>query len=324
VGKSTVAVALAAALVARGEEVLLAEVSADVEGPSVLGPRFGLPAVGAEPRRAGERLSLVQVSAAEGHRRFLQEVVHSRLMAEAAVRSKALRRFLEAGPAFRELGVLYHLLSLLRQERRDGRPLYPRIVVDLPATGHALALAQLPAMVLRFLPGGPIGTAVREGHDFLRDKAKTGVVLVTLPERLPVSEVLELSAALVPLELSHAATVVNRVPPDPFTPAQREEAARVLESHPKLWGARLFGRLTRAREALGLLREAPVHRGADDTPGGGVPLLQLQELPASDALTPSLLATALSAGLPGAAVAGTAGGTAGAAPGAAGPREVGA
>lgn len=292
VGKSTVAATLAAALVARGEEVLLAEVSADAEGPSALGPPFGLGRVGPTPRPVAERLSLVQVSAAEGHRQFLHDVLHARVLAEAAVRSRALRRFLEAGPAFRELGVLYHLLHLLRQARpgrgpRGGTPLYPRMVVDLPATGHALALAQLPAVVERLLPGGPIGTAVREGHALLRDPARTGVVLVTLPEQLPVSEVLELSQALPPLELPHAATVVNRLPEDPFAPTEREEARRLLAAHPRLWGARLFARLERTREATGLLAAAPLHRE------GRVALLTLPEVPAEEAQAPARLAARL-------------------------------
>jgi arsenite/tail-anchored protein-transporting ATPase len=203
-------------------------------------------------------------------------------MAEAAVRSRALRRFLEAGPAFRELGVLYHLLHLLRQTRRGGGPLYPRLVVDLPATGHALAMAQLPDLVEQMLPVGPVGTAVREGHAFLRDPASTGVVLVTLPERLPVSEVLELATALRPLQLPHTATVLNRMPEDPFTHAERDEARRLVTAHPHLWGARLFARLERAQAAAAQLRGAPVH--AD------VPVLTLPELPPREALEPPRLA----------------------------------
>ena len=72
------------------------------------------------------------------------------------------RRFLAAAPTFPEMGVLYRLLDLVRAKRRDGTDEHEMIIVDLPATGHALALAQIPASLLRVIPSGPIAAAVRE------------------------------------------------------------------------------------------------------------------------------------------------------------------
>ena len=60
------------------------------------------------------------------------------------------------------------------------------------ATGHALALAQIPEFLTRVIPGGPIFRAAQEGVTFLTDPSMTGCVIVTLPETLPVTEALDL------------------------------------------------------------------------------------------------------------------------------------
>ena len=88
--------------------------------------------------------------------------------------------------------------TLVRAKRRDGSDEHELIIVDLPATGHALALAQIPASLLRVIPTGPIANAVREGLDLLTDPARTGAIVVTLPETLPVSEALELVQGIEP------------------------------------------------------------------------------------------------------------------------------
>jgi arsenite/tail-anchored protein-transporting ATPase len=248
VGKSTLAAALARAAVRAGRSVLLAELSPGLEGPSALAPLVGARDAGPEVTQVEPRLSFVRLAAAEGHRRFLRDVLPLRLMADAALRSRALRRFLEAGPALREMGVLYQMLDLVRQTQRDGRFTHPLCVVDLPATGHALGLASLPRAILSVLPGGPIGRAVREGLDFLQDPGRTAALLATLPEPLPVSEALHLSAELRGLELPLAAVLLNRMPEDPFPePRARAALEALLARHGPHEGSRALARLELAR-----------------------------------------------------------------------------
>ncbi|MFY0582216.1 arsenic transporter [Cystobacter fuscus] len=200
-----------------------------------------------------ERLSFVRLSAIEGQRLFLQDILPLRVMADAAMRMRALRRFLEAAPALREMGVLYQMLYLIRLTRPDGKAQHPLCILDLPATGHALALAALPDTLLSVMPGGPIGRSVREGLTLLRDPALTGTVLVTLPEPLPVSETLELAGAIKTHGIPLAAGVLNRMPDNPFSPDGRDAVKRLLEAHGPHRGQRALGRLDRARAAQGRL-----------------------------------------------------------------------
>ncbi|MET0404691.1 MAG: ArsA-related P-loop ATPase [Cystobacter sp.] len=275
VGKTTVAAALARAAVNAGRRVLLAEVElggAESHGsPSPLASLVGARPSGAQVTPVSERLSFVRLSAIEGQRLFLQDVLPLRVMADAAMRMRALRRFLEAAPALREMGVLYQMLHLIRLQRPDGGAQHPLCILDLPATGHALALAALPDTLLAVMPGGPIGRSVKEGLALLRDPALTGTVLVTLPEPLPVSETLELATAIQRHGIPLAAGVLNRMPDNPFSPDGRDAVKRLLEAHGPHRGQRALGRLDRARTAQERLQA-----------GFPAPLLTLPELPGPD------------------------------------------
>jgi anion-transporting ArsA/GET3 family ATPase len=148
------------------------------------------------------------------------------------------------------MGVLYRLLDLVRAKRKDGSFEHEMIIVDLPATGHALALAQIPASLLRVIPSGPIAAAVKEGLAFLRDPQQTGAIVVTLPETLPVSEAIELVRGIEQHEIPLAQVFVNRVPFDPFSDDERTAARRILDGRPPTLGARTLERIERAKTSL--------------------------------------------------------------------------
>ena len=274
VGKTTFAAALARAAVVSGQRVLLAEVEVSPdekqEGPSPLATLVGVHAPGPRITEVSPNLSFIRLSAVEGQRLFLRDVLPLRVMADAAMRTRALRRFLEAAPALREMGILYQMLHLIRRTRPDGSPLYPLCILDLPATGHALALAALPDALMSVIPGGPIGRSAREGLGLLRDPGLTGALLVTLPEPLPVSETLELAAAIQRHRIPLAASVLNRVPENPFSPDGRAAVERLLDTHGPHRGQRALARLDRARAAEARL--------AGNLPA---PLLTVPELSAS-------------------------------------------
>jgi anion-transporting ArsA/GET3 family ATPase len=258
-GKTVLAAALARLAVSAGKRVLACEVGRDMTSPS---PLLGLLAPEAkaanEPQRIGERLAHLVLRGDDGVREFLRDALPFKFMADRALKVDAVRRFLDAAPAFAEMGVLYRGMRLIDQTRKDGAPEYDVMILDAPASGHTLAFASLPDTILKVFTGGPIATAARAGIALLRDPSKTTCVAATLPEALPVSEVTELCVGLRQRGVHIGAVVANQVPHDPFT----EEERAALASHlpHEVLGRRALVRIDKAAEALARLRElgAPI------------------------------------------------------------------
>jgi len=268
VGKTTLAAALARLAAWSGKRVLVAEVAADVNAPSPVAEALGGERSGEEPVKVAPGIRCVLLTPTMGHRRFLQDTFPVKIVADAAMRSTAIRRFLSAAPAFGELGVLYRMLDLLRKRRPDDHFEHEVVIVDSPATGHALAITQLPEMILKIIPGGPIGRAVREGLSLFTDPQHTSTLVVTLPESLPVSEALELTEGLSKNHIPMAGIVVNRVPQDPFTADERAQVDSLNACEGPLLGERALKRLDRARAAVARLRQC-----------SRLPVVDLPELP---------------------------------------------
>jgi anion-transporting ArsA/GET3 family ATPase len=212
----------------------------------------------------------------------MEFVLPVRALARAALRSKALERLLVAAPSFQEMGVYYHLLSLLRDET-NGEPTYDCIILDMPATGHTLALTGLPDVLLQIMPTGPIAAAFREGQTYLNNPARGGAIVVTLPELLPVTESLELMEGLRETRVEILAIAVNKVLGDLFTAEEREAMTALCAAHTVYGEGRLL-RTESAREAM-LRLEAGTH---------GIPRLLIPEIPGRGAELVAAIATHLS------------------------------
>jgi arsenite/tail-anchored protein-transporting ATPase len=250
VGKTTIAAALARAFANEGKRVLVGEVVPSADTPSQLAVALGGPPPTEEPTLAGPNIWVALLTPSMGHLRFLQDALPVKLLADAAMRSSGLRKFLAAAPGFSDMGVMYRMLDLMKRQRGTTHE-FDVCLVDSPATGHALALAQIPDFLTRVLPGGPIRRTAEEGLAVLTDPKVTGTVVVTLPETLPVTEALELEKGLAKYRLPVSAIVVNRVPSNPFSFSERQAVQGVLSrSNGNVFGARELLRIDRAEAAL--------------------------------------------------------------------------
>jgi anion-transporting ArsA/GET3 family ATPase len=221
-----------------------------------------------DPIQVTPNLWVTLLTPAVGHLRFLQDSLPVRLLADAAMRSQGLKKFLAAAPGFSDMGVMYRMLDLVRRRQPSGAPAYDHCIIDSPATGHALALAQIPEFLARVIPGGPIARAAKDGLGVLTDPAMTGALIVTLPETLPVTEALELKAGLARHRFPVTAVVVNRVPVNPFSSEEHSAVRSMLPSDGRtVFGARELKRIERAQGALALLDER--------APGAYVPLAEV-------------------------------------------------
>ncbi|MBL9037709.1 MAG: ArsA family ATPase [Archangium sp.] len=256
VGKTAVTVSLARAFAAKGRRVLCAEIVPLAETPSQLSAALGGPPPTEEPIEVRPGVWAALLTPGAGHLRFLQDTLPIRILADAAMRSMALRRFLSAAPGFSDMGVMYRMLDLMKRTGPSGTPFFDVCLIDSPATGHALALAQIPEFLTRAIPAGPIFRAAQEGVSVLTNPVTTGAVIVTLPETLPVTEALELQRGLARYKLPVSAIAVNRVPANPFSAEERAAMTKVLSpSSPPVFGHRELRRIDRADAAIELLKQ---------------------------------------------------------------------
>jgi anion-transporting ArsA/GET3 family ATPase len=256
VGRTTLAAALATAVAQHGKRVLLTEIGDPEGGYSAIGRKFGRDQLTPDPEPLGPPGLLgCHVWATRGQELFARSVIPAGPLIRAALRSKALRKFVTAVPSLYELGVFFHLLTLLRAEDPDGRPEHEVIVADMPATGQTLALTGLPEILLDALPEGPIPRYMREGQVYLNDPKKGVAWVVTLPEILPVTEALELIEGLEATNVATAGILLNRIPEDPFDGEEREALEGLLAERP-MHGELAFHRIGAARAAEEKLRAA--------------------------------------------------------------------
>ena len=268
VGRSTTALALARTLAAAGHETLLLEATVGTPGPSAFAAHLASPA-GPATQRIAPRLSYARLEPRMGQELFLREIVPVPALVHAALHSRALARLLDAGPALDELGVMHHFLTLA-EEQRDGALVFDRIVLDLPATGHAIALAELPNTILRIAPHGPIADRLRRGQALLHDPVRTGTVIVTIPEPLALREAVDLAAGLTHAQVPIAAFLVNRAPSHASPPGAHAELDAVFGDEAVLGRRTLEEQLTAVQRIDELRRDvAPVpvwlaEEGSDD------------------------------------------------------------
>lgn len=133
-------------------------------------------------------------------------------LAGAFARNKALTAFIRTSPAVREMIVLDELRDLVEKSSLERVP----VVVDLPATGHALSLLDTPRSVHRMLRIGPLAQVARRAEELLLDQARTELVAVALPEELPINETIELVRRARDLGVGCRFVVVTRVPAAPL------------------------------------------------------------------------------------------------------------
>ena len=180
VGKSTVSAALAVLAARRGKRVLVAEVDARERVAPLLGGRPSGPVV----RQVVPGISTVNVDPRHALEEYALMVVKVRALYQAVFENRVVRFFLRAVPSLAETLMLGKILHEARSES-GGRPRWDLVVVDAPATGHAVQLLGVPRALRDTVPAGPLRRDADWMQALLEDPARTAVTLVSLRRRCP-------------------------------------------------------------------------------------------------------------------------------------------
>ncbi len=264
VGKSTVAAALARGARAEGKRVLLVE----FESVSRVAPLFGRTEAPTEPVALQPGLDLMGFDLLYSLHGFAGDQLKVKALAKLALANRHVRGFFLAMPAIKSILFLYHLhrLEAIHGPRGDKR--WDLIVCDMPTSGFVAGLYGVPTMIRQIFRVGPLSTVADEMSALLYDPLRTGLVLVTLPEEMPVLESLELRNGLRAKHgIDTAAIIVNGVYPElldhdelaALAGAVQGEAALEADDAVSgvLWAADVLrGRADRAARLMPDLREA--------------------------------------------------------------------
>lgn len=130
------------------------------------------------------------------------------MVSRRLVRSGALEIVSTAAPGIKDI----LLLGKVRQiEQASADRL---VVLDAPASGHAISFLRAPRALLDTVHIGPINIQARDALDLLTDPQRCRVLLVTIPEETPINELVETAYRLEDeLGIALGPVVVNGVVP---------------------------------------------------------------------------------------------------------------
>lgn len=249
VGKTTITAALARMASDAGLDVLVIDLEGKLGVPAAFGRTTPLDydeVVLAEPgagrgtvraRRITPDDALLEYLADHGMKRVSRRLVSSGTLDVVAT----------AIPGIRDILVLGRVKQLERSRAAD------LLLVDAPATGHAMTFLSSARSLLDAARSGPVRAQAQEVADLLADSSRCQVVLVTLAEEMPVNETVEsafrleddLGVGLAPVVVNACLAAVPGLEVDPEVAAAEvgrtlpTAAAAVLEDASRFHRGRL-------------------------------------------------------------------------------------
>lgn len=227
VGKSTIAAALALAAAARGLRTIVVELGDQSHLPGLFARREADPsrrrAEPGEEVELAENLWSVTIDQDRAMLEWLQ-ALGGRVPGRVLANSTTFQYFAAAAPGARELVSMvkvWELTSAKRWRRRAQR--YDLVVLDAPATGHALGLLRAPHTFGAIARVGPIFGQAEHVRELLEDETATAYVAVSLPTEMATGETIDLRDGLrAQLGVDLSCAIVNSV-----LPARRFSAADI-------------------------------------------------------------------------------------------------
>ena len=215
-GKSTFASAIGSLSAASGRRTIVAEIDSfrtTLDRTLGVEPKF-------EPRKVRENLYCCNITWKDALNDWLRNTISAEKIVRLILKNRVVQLFLDATPGVRETVVLSRIHALTRE--------FDQVVVDMPASGHALSILRVPHVAISLLGGGPIRERSEEILELLGDPRST-TCIVCLPEEMVVNETIELCQKLAQQnpEIQSPMVILNRAAPPSIGEAEVELLARL-------------------------------------------------------------------------------------------------
>ena len=224
VGKSTVAAALADLAARQGKRVLICEM--DAKG--AIAAAFEVADLGFEPTEVQPGLHAMAMNTEDSLREYLRVVARIPLVGRIGPLARTFDFVADAAPGVKEILSIGKVCYEVREHH------YDLVVVDAEASGHIVAQIDAPRAIRELVQVGPVREQTEWMLQILGDADRTGLVVVTTPEEMPVAESVELvDKVRSTTEVDVAAVIANRVLPQWFSAADAEVFDALSASAPQ-------------------------------------------------------------------------------------------
>ncbi len=237
VGKTVISSALALIASSQGKNVLL--VKMDDQGR--VAQLFGVPELADRVTPLRENVSGIQLDPATIVADYFHRQLRIRRLVDHIMRSRLFQNWFRVSPAIKEMICLGKVWDLVEESSWWRQtPVWDLVIFDAPATGHGLGLLRLPEQASKLLMG-PMRKNALGVQALLENPKLTALLLVTIPEEMPVNEAIHFyDQARATLGVTLAGVVLNQVYP------QRASAEALAQAEAELAGepaARALGAL---------------------------------------------------------------------------------
>ena len=230
VGKSTTCAALGQSFAERGERTLIVE----TDTYSAMAELFDTALKDSQIAAAKgvEHLELVNLSAQDALIQAIRQFVPSDRVARGVIQNRVANLFFKAAPSVNEFSILNMVRHYL-DERQGKKARYDHVIVDLPASGHAVTFLNVPKTLYGMIRVGRLAQICLELSELIADERRCALMAVCLPEEMPVNETIELAGSIQNALNRHLSCVMlNMVHPQPFSSSHRALFEAVKERLP--------------------------------------------------------------------------------------------
>jgi anion-transporting ArsA/GET3 family ATPase len=210
VGKSAVAAALALALAEDGKKRVLL---ATLDGSDDVSRLLGCMPLDDTEREVLPGVWAVSMSGESARLEYAIKVLKFERMARIVFANRLVRNLLDFVPG---LNAVNQLGKLFWHVTEPGAAQFDHVVLEAPASGHALITLRSPTLIQQMSPPGPMRKETQRIVEFLADPNQTAVHVVTLTASMSCREAVQLADALRQrAQMPVGLLVCNRVPDQP-------------------------------------------------------------------------------------------------------------
>lgn len=180
-----------------------------MDGSNTLAGALGTPSLGYEPAPVGQNLWAMAMRTDRSLQEYLRIHLKVPVIPDIKQLSSVFDFVADAAPGVKEVLAVGKVCWEVKQGHYDV------VIVDAEASGHVVAQISSPRTIHSLVPRGPLRDQTGWMLRILDDPGTCGVVIVSTPEELPVTESLDLASRLrAETRTDVAAFVINMAEPE--------------------------------------------------------------------------------------------------------------